>query len=112
MIIQPQGLTEQRYWQLRSHNSYRLQDRDEYVEVFRELFSEAVRCRLQGTSLTGSMLSGGMDLSAIVGMGRKVSEEEGLPLLHAIAAISNIQVKIGRQRTLWQWSTRVVCNLT
>jgi len=57
-----------RYWSPDALREIRLGRAEEYVEAFRAVFAEAVRCRL-GPS-TGSMLSGGLDSSSIVGYAR------------------------------------------
>ena len=88
LIVQTGGMTLERYWELRPTVQSELRTEDEYLDSFQELFTEAVRCRLQDTSAPASMLSGGMDSSAIVGMGRRVLAEQG-KALHAFAVLSN-----------------------
>lgn len=87
LVIQPEGLSEQCYWQLVPKLNTAAMTEADYIEAFQELFKEAIRCRLQDTSAPASMLSGGMDSSAIVGIGRKILVEEGKPL-HAFSVIS------------------------
>lgn len=94
LIVQTDGVTEQRYWELTPMLPALKRD-EEYIELFRELFSEAVRCCLSGASAPGSMLSGGLDSSAIVGMGRKVLAEQGLSPLPIFAIVSN---DVGKNR--------------
>jgi len=93
LIVQAGGMTLERYWELCPTVRSELRTEAEYIESFQELFKEAISCRLQDASAPASMLSGGMDSSAIVGMGRKVLAEEGISPLHAIAAISNFAGK-------------------
>ena len=64
----------------------RLRSDAEYSEAFREHFGEAVRCRLRSAFPIGSLLSGGLDSSSIVGMARRALKEEGRPL-HTFSAI-------------------------
>ena len=67
------------YWRPDPSREIRLGSDEEYVEAFREIFTEAVRCRLSGK--TASMLSGGLDSSAIVGFARAILErDQGLQL--------------------------------
>ena len=67
------------YWSLDPSREIRYRSDAEYVDAFREVFSEAVRCRLTGDA--GSMLSGGLDSSAIVGFGRRLRlDANGAPL--------------------------------
>ncbi len=93
LIVRSDGMTERRYWQLAPTIYSSTKGEDEYIEAFRELFSEAVHGCLKGVLPTGSMLSGGMDSSAIVGMARNILGREGLPPLPTYAAISNDPVK-------------------
>ncbi|MBF2049749.1 MAG: lasso peptide isopeptide bond-forming cyclase [Elainella sp. C42_A2020_010] len=54
------------YWQLDPHRELRLSSDEEYAAAYREIFTEAVRCRLRSAFPIGSMLSGGLDSSSIV----------------------------------------------
>jgi len=54
-----------RYWAPRVDHEVRRASDAEYIEAFREIFADAVGCRLSGP--TASMLSGGLDSSTIVG---------------------------------------------
>lgn len=53
------------YWSLDPDCEVRLSSDQEYVEAYREVFNEAVRCRLRSAFPVGSMLSGGLDSSSI-----------------------------------------------
>ena len=68
-----------RYWTPRAdHEIHRAGDA-QYVEEFREIFADAVRCRLSGPA--ASMLSGGLDSSTIVGFAAAgLAREERGPL--------------------------------
>ena len=67
------------YWTPDPSREIRLASDDKYVEAFREIFTEAVRCRLSGS--VASMLSGGLDSSTIVGYARAILERRrGSPL--------------------------------
>jgi asparagine synthase (glutamine-hydrolysing) len=88
LIVQAGEMILQRYWELCPLLQPGLNTEQDYLESFQELFTEAVRCRLQDLPIPASMLSGGMDSSAIVGIGRKVLAEEGKSL-NAFAFISN-----------------------
>jgi asparagine synthase (glutamine-hydrolysing) len=94
LIVRPDGVSEKRYWEL-TPTLLDLKNEEEYLELFRELFAEAVRCCLSGAPAPGSMLSGGMDSSAIVGMARKVLAEDGLLRPPVFAAVSN---DVGKNR--------------
>lgn len=53
------------YWLLDPTRQLRLGSDEEYADAFRELFTEAVRCRTRGSARVGALLSGGLDSSAI-----------------------------------------------
>jgi asparagine synthase (glutamine-hydrolysing) len=88
MFVSPGGVTLERYWEPLPASSMENWSEPDYLERFKELFEDAVRCRLIDLDLPAAMLSGGMDSSSIVGMGRKVVMQSGKDL-HVFAAISN-----------------------
>jgi asparagine synthase (glutamine-hydrolysing) len=88
LIARPEGISVQRYWELTPARAGFKCD-GEYVEAFHELFTDAVRFSLDGIRIPGSMLSGGLDSSAIVGVGRGLLAVEGRSPLQTFAAISN-----------------------
>jgi asparagine synthase (glutamine-hydrolysing) len=53
------------YWALDPQREIRLENDTAYIESFREIFNEAVRCRANGVDHLGSTLSGGLDSSSI-----------------------------------------------
>lgn len=53
------------YWQPGVTNQIVFSREEEYVERYRELFTEAVRCRLETDGEAASLLSGGLDSGAI-----------------------------------------------
>ncbi len=62
------GLLSQRYWALQPDQEILLSSDEEYAEAFRELFAEAVACRMRSAYPIGAMLSGGLDSSSITSM--------------------------------------------
>ncbi len=54
-----------RFWDIDPQEKIRYKDETQYIEHFRELFLEAVGCRLRSISPVGLMLSGGMDSMSI-----------------------------------------------
>jgi asparagine synthase (glutamine-hydrolysing) len=54
------------YWALDPHRALRHRSDQEYADGFREIFTEAVRCRLRTTFPVGAALSGGLDSSSVV----------------------------------------------
>jgi asparagine synthase (glutamine-hydrolysing) len=66
--ISKHGTRIEAFWKLPIGNTIRYRSESDYEEHLRELFREAVRCRLRTTSPVLSELSGGLDSSSIVCM--------------------------------------------
>ncbi len=80
---------EDTYWALDPAREVRYPTDADYVEAFRELFTEAVRCRLRVAGPAASMLSGGVDSSAVVAVAQALLAAEGRPELWTFSAISD-----------------------
>lgn len=65
------------YWSLDPEREVRLKSNREYAEAFREIFTQAVDCRLRSAFPIGSHLSGGLDSSSITCTARQLLIEEG-----------------------------------
>jgi asparagine synthase (glutamine-hydrolysing) len=87
MVITPGKIQSQPYWLLDRTKEIRLKSDAEYAEQFRELFVEAVRCRMRSSFPVGSMLSGGMDSSSITCVARRLLPENGNGRLRTFSAI-------------------------
>lgn len=74
------------YWSLDPTRALALGSDEAYTEAFRECFTEAVRCRLRGSSV-GCLLSGGLDTSSIVATARLVRDNAGNANLDTFSAI-------------------------
>jgi len=81
------GVQIRSYWSLDPSRELRFGADEEYVEAFRELFTEAVRCRLRSAFPVGSTLSGGLDSSAIACTAAELLEANGGKRLHTFSAI-------------------------
>lgn len=68
------------YWNLDPKYELRLSSDEEYVEAFREKFTEAVRCRTRSAFPIGAALSGGLDSSSIACVARDVRADRTKPL--------------------------------
>jgi asparagine synthase (glutamine-hydrolysing) len=75
------------YWRLDPSRELHLGSDEEYVEAFRELFIDAVRCRLRSAFAVGSTLSGGLDSSSIACTASKLRAQDGRSRLHTFSAI-------------------------
>jgi asparagine synthase (glutamine-hydrolysing) len=56
------------YFALDRRKTIRYRNDAEYAEHFREIFAEAVRCRMRAIGGVGAHLSGGLDSTSVVGM--------------------------------------------
>lgn len=88
LTLSREGLRAQSYWELYPCNEIRYGSDEEYVEAFRDIFTEAVRCRLRSASPPASMLSGGIDSASIVGTAKKLLAGNGKGSLRTFSAVS------------------------
>ncbi|HKV55374.1 MAG TPA: asparagine synthase-related protein [Candidatus Binataceae bacterium] len=66
-------LSVRRFFDIDPSRRIRYRDDDEYAEHFRELFAEAVRCRLRTPNgLAAIQMSGGVDSTSVAGMARSL----------------------------------------
>lgn len=77
----------QSYWSLDPSKELRLPSNEAYADAFREIFTEAVNCRLRSAYPAGSMLSGGLDSSSIVTTARLLGAGTGNGCLKTFSAI-------------------------
>ncbi len=87
LTVDQGGARTAEYWRLDPTRELRLGSDAEYADAFRDLFTEAVRCRLRSTSPVGSMLSGGLDSSSVSCVARDILVAEGrgpLPVFSAV----------------------------
>lgn len=76
-------IQKRQYWKLEPFQTIHLASDEEYAEAFQEQLTQAVVCRMRVPSpeQVGSMLSGGLDSSSIVGVARQwLNDTAGLPL--------------------------------
>ena len=65
MTVTKHGLTLRKYWSLDPEREIHLKSDAEYAEAFREIFEDAVKCRLRSAYPVGTELSGGLDSSSV-----------------------------------------------
>jgi asparagine synthase (glutamine-hydrolysing) len=87
MTVSCEGAQLQSYWSLDPSREIRLGSDEAYAEAFRELFTEAVRCRLRSALPVGSLLSGGLDSSSITCVARQLLAQNGRDRLPTFSAI-------------------------
>lgn len=83
--VTPEGAHMEQYWEPARAPDLRLGSDEEYAEAFREVFFEAVRCRLPRTASIGAALSGGLDSSSIVCTARRLTPRDRQ--IHAFSAV-------------------------
>lgn len=81
------GMRLRRYWALDPRREIRYRTDDEYSDHLREIFFEAVKCRLRSAFPVGALLSGGIDSSSIVCAARTLIPEAATPPLHTFSAV-------------------------
>jgi asparagine synthase (glutamine-hydrolysing) len=77
MTLTAKGMQIRAYWSLDPSRKLHLGSDEEYAEALREIFAQAVRCRLRSAFPIGSHLSGGLDSSAVTCMARQLLIQEG-----------------------------------
>src|SRR5712691_8322034 len=87
IIVTEKGAHRHSYWALDPKRELRLKSDDQYSEAFREIFTDAVRCRLRSAFPVGSTLSGGLDSSSITCTARYLLASQRDGLLHTFSAI-------------------------
>lgn len=87
LIADRERTTVRCYWELDPTREIRFRSDTEYAEAFRDMFAEAVRCRLRSAGAIGSTLSGGLDSSSIACIARKLLRERGDERLHTFSGI-------------------------
>ncbi|MEM6614636.1 MAG: asparagine synthase-related protein [Cyanobacteria bacterium P01_C01_bin.72] len=86
LVINEQSKSIERYWALDPDYRIKLGSDQEYTAAFKELFTEAVNCRLRSAFPVGSTLSGGLDSSSITCTARNLLSGTGKQL-HTFSAI-------------------------
>lgn len=78
LIVSNNHVELQSYWSLNPDKELLLDSDEAYATQFREIFTEAVRCRLRSYTQAGTMLSGGLDSSSITCTARQVMDEKSI----------------------------------
>jgi asparagine synthase (glutamine-hydrolysing) len=87
LVADDDGIETTEYWALDPDRTIDLETDEAYAERFRELFFEAVECRLRAKGPIGSMLSGGLDSSSIVSTADKLCRDEDDFRLYTYSAV-------------------------
>jgi asparagine synthase (glutamine-hydrolysing) len=76
IIVGPSRVRICRYWSPDLSQELRLSSDEEYAQAFRDLFVEAVRCRLRSAYPVATTLSGGLDSSSVTCVARDLLRAE------------------------------------
>ena len=87
LLVDAEKIISSKYWSLDPSREIRLGSDMEYVEAFREHFTEAVRCRLRSAYEIGTTLSGGLDSSSIACVAQELISDQGNRRLKTYSAI-------------------------
>ena len=87
MWVDCSGIKVDTYWTLDPEYELTLESDKAYAEKFREIFTEAVRCRLRSAFPIGSHLSGGLDSSSVCCVARNILMETTGETLHTFSNI-------------------------
>lgn len=68
---------KRQYWELDEKSEIIMDSEEDYANKFRELFKEAVKCRLRSAYPVGFQLSGGLDSSSVICMAKEILKENG-----------------------------------
>jgi len=76
LCLEDGRIVVRRYWDADALSQLRYRQQEEYEVRFRDLFEEAVRCRLASAGPVGILLSGGIDSTAITAMAEAIRRRE------------------------------------
>jgi asparagine synthase (glutamine-hydrolysing) len=79
LVVSRQGLSARAYWEPDPWSPLGCSKAEEYVEGFRQVFFEAVRCRVRSISPVGVSLSGGMDSTSVACTAAYLARKGELP---------------------------------
>src|SRR5262249_16059139 len=90
LVLRDGKLSITEYWHPLLKAPSRLPRTDaEWVEGLRDVLQESIRCRLPGSAAVGTLLSGGVDSSAVVALADEVVTNSGKGPLKTFSAINS-----------------------
>ncbi len=87
ITIGPDWRRIQCYWSLDPGKELRLGSDEQYADAFRDVFTEAVRCRLRSAYRVASSLSGGLDSSSVTCVARDILAQSGNGQLSTVSML-------------------------
>lgn len=94
LTLRQGGLNFYEYWQPNFEARLNFRSEADYIDAFQDLFSTVIREKLRGTKQVASMLSGGLDSSAITAQAAHILAQEGRSLT-ALSALLAPQYQAG-----------------
>lgn len=95
MIVSRESVVKRQYWHLENTPPLRLGSDQDYVEAFREVYTEAVRCRMRSLRPVGVTLSGGLDSGSVAAIAARELGRTG----KSLPAFSSIPLYDVREMT-------------
>lgn len=87
LVVSGDVLRTSQYWALDSNRELPPASNEEYASQFREIFRQAVDCRLRSAYAIGTTLSGGLDSSSITCTARDLLAAKNREPLHTFSAV-------------------------
>ncbi len=76
IFVNQHDILKKMYWQLDPESKIIMDSDEEYFNAYREIFTEAVNCRLRSAFPIGFDLSGGLDSSSVVCMAKQILDKQ------------------------------------
>lgn len=80
LIVSKDGITKKKYWFPEKIKQLKLNSDEEYIERFKQIYFEAVRCRLRCDGKVGIMLSSGLDSTSVAAVAAEELSKENRTL--------------------------------
>ena len=77
LTVQGNTLRSKRYWHIDRIPDIRFAHDEEYISAFKEVYGEAVRCRMRSDRPVAVTLSGGLDSGSVAYFASKVQKDRG-----------------------------------
>ncbi len=87
LLLDETGPRLERYWDVDPAREVRYARDQDYLDEFRALFAEAVRCRLRSAAPVALMLSGGIDSTLVAAAAETLRRDGGAPELLAFTLL-------------------------
>ncbi|MDP3478282.1 MAG: asparagine synthase-related protein [Desulfoprunum sp.] len=72
LVVKDGKISIRKYWEFDLSVSIKRKNNREYAEEFREIFFEAVRCRMRSNTPVGCIFSGGLDSSSVACVAKEI----------------------------------------